>query len=162
MLIASCSFDDSFNLKLLDDFKSFKNVVENNSENIKGEYFDIADDYHWITESNFENLFQFTTPDFRNRFQTLFKNKEITKIKVWDKKCIQFRIRPDHNNSLLKSEWNELWIIYNSGCDCKCQNEINEIKVLDKNIAETKSFLASALRLAQPLANIYQKTHKTI
>ena len=134
ILISSCSFNDSFNPKLLNDFKMFQTVIENNSENIKDEPFDIADGYHWITESNFENLFSFTTPKFKNRFNKLFKDEEITRIEVWNKKCIRFRIRPNYNNSLLKSEWNELWIIYNSGCDCKCQEIPNEkVELIENN-----------------------------
>ena len=133
-LISSCNFDDSFNQELLDDFKNLQKVVENNPEKIKGEYFDIADEYHRITKSNFEKLFSFTTPELKKRFKEMFENKEITRIEIWDKNCIQIRIRPDYNNSLIKSEWNELWIIYNSGCDCVCHKRINQIDIPEEKI----------------------------
>ncbi|WP_299261847.1 hypothetical protein [uncultured Aquimarina sp.] len=135
-VLSSCKFDDSFDEKLLADFKVFQEIIDENPDKIKGLNFDIADSYRWIVESNFNRLFSFANENFKNRFIELFDNKLITRIEVNNKKCIQFRIRPDYNNSLLKSEWNELWIVYNPGCDCVCHKKINGYEVSNDNIKQ--------------------------
>ncbi|WP_291722774.1 hypothetical protein [Bernardetia sp.] len=124
ILFNSCVFDDSFDVALLDDFKSFQKVIQDNPSQIK-------DEYGWIIESNFDRLFDFTDENFKNKFIELYKQNKITRIEVLNEKCISFRIRPNYNNSFLKSEWKELWVIYNGECECVCLDKANALEIED-------------------------------
>ncbi len=130
IIFSACTFDDSFDKKLLKDFKIFQETIAKQPDKT----FNTTDSYRWIVKTNFNRLFSFTNKNFKDRFTKLFNQNDINRIEINHKKCIQFRIRPDYDNSLLKSEWNELWIIYNSGCDCVCHKKLNGYPIPKENI----------------------------
>ena len=90
IILVGCKFDDTFDENLLEDFKIFQKTIEEQPD----ETFEKTDNYRWIVESNFNRLFSFTDKSFKDRFTNLFNEKEITRIEINDKKCIQFRIIP--------------------------------------------------------------------
>ena len=118
IVLISCRFNDSFDHDLLIDFKKFQTIVEEHPQELKGKYFDVADDYHWIVESNFERLFSFLNQDDKERFLSMLESGKVKRIEVKSLRFIKFKIRPNYNNYLLNKEWKELWIVYD-GTDQK-------------------------------------------
>ena len=133
LLLSSCGFDDSFDKSLLSDFKKFQILIENHSNEIKGEYFEVKDDYGWIVKSNFKRLFDFLEKDDLERFQKLFDKEEIQRIEIHNSHHISFKIRPDYNNSLLHSEWKELWIIYDDEKTIQDLSDETNTSLLEQN-----------------------------
>ena len=135
-LLVGCSSIDSYDKDLVPIFKDFQKSVELNKEKLKGEYFEIADGYHWIVKSNFKRLFPFLDNKQQYVIQKLFDNEEISRIEIWDVDCILFKIKPNYNNHLLKSEWDILYIAYNNNCDCKCHEVIDEWEIPQERITK--------------------------
>lgn len=89
---------------------------------------------NWIVESNFKRLFYFLDKSIKEETFALFKNGQIQRIVILDKKCILIKIRPDYNNNLMKSKWQELYIAYYDDCECVCHKRINQIDVPQNKI----------------------------
>jgi len=134
--LIGCSTVDSFDKDLMPIFKDFQRTVEANREKLKGDYFEIADGYHWIVKSNFKRSFPFMDVEQQRTIQALFDNEEISRIEIWDVDCILFKIKPNYDNQLLKDEWDILYIAYNNNCDCKCHEVINEWEIPQERVTK--------------------------
>lgn len=89
---------------------------------------------NYIVESNFNSVLQFPDKNLKDEVYLLFKKGKINRIEIWDQKCILFRIRPDYDNSLTKSTWEELYIVFYDDCPCVCHWQINQMDVPKEKI----------------------------
>ena len=131
LFFSSCAFDESFDQVLLEDFKIFQNIIETQSNNLKGNYSEIATKYVRIDVSNFEKYFPFVEKEQSENFMRLFNDDEIQRIDIKRVDRIEFKIRPDFNNSIIRAEWKELWIIYDAQKHAidTTNIDINELKL---------------------------------
>lgn len=118
--------DTDIDKNILPTLKKFQKIIADH---------EIESGYNYIVESNFNRLFKFVDNSDKEEIYQLFKKGQIKRIEVWDKKCILIKIRPDFDNSLIQSSWQELYIAYYDSCDCVCHRRINQIEVPKEKIS---------------------------
>ena len=126
LLGCSSSIDTDIDKNVLPTLKKFQKIIAEH---------EIEGGYNYIVESNFNRLFHFLDKSDKEEIYQLFKKGQINRIEVWDKKCILIKIRPDFNNRLTKSTWQELYIAYYDSCECVCHKRINQIDIPQEKIS---------------------------
>ena len=122
----SASVDTEIDKNVVPTLKKFQKIIAGHQ---------IEEGYNYIVESNFNRLFNFLDKYDKEEIYQLFKKRQINRIEVLDQKCILVRIRPDFDNSFIKSSWQELYIAYYDNCDCVCHKTINQIDVPQAKIS---------------------------
>lgn len=138
-LSCTSTVNKDFDSDLLPVFKKFQKIIEMNPDKLRSkhynniaekvEYTEIADGFRWIVESNFNRLFKFLNDKDREEIHDILKTKRVVRIEVKDQNCILFKIRPDFENNLWLSDWEELYIGYYNNCDCVCHKRINQTDI---------------------------------
>ena len=108
--------------------------------------FKLDDIIKTFEEANLSNDFDYITKENLKRHPTnknlsvikLFETYEVFTVEVIDSSCKKIKLFPHFNNSLLHSEWDEYWLIYNNNCKGICHEKVNGIDVLEENIKPIK------------------------
>ncbi|MFM7023584.1 MAG: hypothetical protein ACKOXB_11470 [Flavobacteriales bacterium] len=90
---------------------------------------------NWPSKNKMNMAMAFFPKDSLTTFKDLFENKIIKDIDLCDAGCVMYKLAPDYNNNLFKSEWTELWFVYyTKNSFCLCHKRINGMDVKDDQI----------------------------
>lgn len=90
-----------------------------------------------LSKEYFEQSFSFIGEEKMNELYDLLRKDKITLLSLKNTNHISYRLVPKQNNYLLKSEWFEVWLVYDTNNCNKClskkglenpENSIKEIK----------------------------------